>query len=291
MKTAMVGLAIGSTVFGSTLYTESFESYGNLVQFSDMAPDWFASPDGSNDNSPATEWGVGLPGVLSGPNNVGIQQGSKAARWAAHQFNWNDPLVTSVVMSIDFETNWDTSSKRPYQNRFLGWMVNPTSVSSGDIFGVKLDGNSTGDLTVNSAFRIPHSGSSTGTTLATLSFGQWDYQTFYRLNLAYSKTANNGVQMNVSLTKLDNATGEPAATPLVTTSFNTDAFNATQSATDHYVNPAQFQGPMWLGFEDYNGYAGNADNVSLEIIPEPVSILLLAGGGSLLLLKRRRVAA
>lgn len=289
MKAAVAGLAIGSMVFASTVFTEGFESgFADGTQFADLYPEWYASPDGTNDASPAIEYGSGVPGALSGLNQVGIQPGSRAARWNAHEFDWSDPAVTGVVMQADFETVWatfppDPYSDKPFDNDNLGWMVNPFSVSGSDMFGVQLEGDE-----IRATFRLVKD-SDKSETIGTLS--SWDYETFYRLRVEYSKTGidplNGSIatRMDVSVTEL-NPDGTPGAV-VGSGYFDTAEYNAGASNDSKYVNPAQMQGPMWLAFRNYNNYPGNMDNIYLEIIPEPATAILLACGG-LVIFRRKR---
>lgn len=274
-KTAMAGLAIGSMVFASVIYTEDFESgYTHGDNLSLYAPDWWASSSGVD--SPIVEHGSGVAG------SVGLGQHARAVRWNKHAFDFSDPSVTGVVMSADFETVWDTwtgGGLQPFDDDYLGWMTDEYSTSSNDIFGVYLEGNE-----IRTRWRIIGSGSSANHTIGYIS-DSWKYLTFYRLRLEYSKAGTNSVRMNVSVTELDE-NGMPGEV-IGTASLDLDEYNAGQSYTKQ-VNLAQLEGPMWLGFKNFNnGSPGNIDNIYLEIIPEPGTAMLLACAG-VVLLKRKR---
>jgi hypothetical protein len=273
----MVGLAIGSAVLASVVYTEDFESgYNDGDNLSLYYPEWWASSSGVD--SPVVEYGNGVAG------SVGLGQHSRAVRWNKHAFDFSDPNITGVVMSADFETVWEAESypfpiKTPFDDDYLGWMTDEYSTSSNDIFGVYLEGNE-----IRTRWRIIGSGSSASHTIGTLS-DDWNYLTFYRLRIEYSKVGTDSVRMDVSVTELDD-NGMPGN--VIGTAFvDVDEYNAGQSYTKQ-VNLAQLEGPMWLGFKNFNsGSPGNLDNIYLEIIPEPGTAILLACAG-LVLLKRRR---
>lgn len=272
MKAAMIGLAIGSVAFAS-VYTEDFESgYTQGDNLSLYYPDWWASSSGVE--SPIVEVGSGVAG------SVGLGQHSRAIRWNKHSFDFSDPAVTGVVMSADFETVWDTwtgGGLQPFDDDYLGWMVNNASVSSNDIFGAYLEGTE-----IRARWRLVN-GSSANRVIGQIT-GAWNYLTFYRLQVEYTKVGSD-VRMDVSVTELDQA-GTPGSV-IGNASVSLADVNTGVSASKQ-VDPTQLVGPMWLALKNMNaGSPGNVDNVYLEVIPEPGTAILLACAG-LMLLKRKR---
>jgi len=274
LAATMVGVAIASTVLASVVYTEDFESgYTNGDNLSVYSSDWWASSSGVD--SPVVEDGFGVAG------SVGLGQHGRAVRWSKNAFDFSDPAITKVIMSADFETVWDTwtgGGSQPFDDDYLGWMVDEYSTSSSDIFGAYLEGNE-----IRTRWR--HLGNSSYNSVIGTISDSWKYLTFYRLQVEYTKLTPTSLRMDVTVTELDE-NGVPgavigSATVQDTTSYGTKAPHA-----------AQFSGPMWLGFKNYNqGSPGNIDNIRLEIIPEPATAILLAGAGLLLLKRRKRASS
>jgi len=69
----------------------------------------------------------------------------------------------------------------------------------------------------------------------------------------------------------------------------TGAFNAGGAQTYSFDYVAQSSDVIFISFNSKDGSAGSIDNVSVEAVPEPVSMLVL-GTGALALLRRRRRA-
>lgn len=278
---ALVLLAMGTVVSASTVYTDDFESgYGNgdnITQY----PAWSGNPD--PDQAPIVEYGSGVAG------SNGLGQASKSFQWKAHQFDFSNPAITGIKMSMDFETTWLTGdltedTYKPFDDDYLGWSVVEDSTSSSDIFGVALEGRELRAVWRNSATNstAPY-GTGVNRVIQTIT-APLPQLSWWRLSVEYTKLANGtGVQMDASLTAIDanGNLGDVVASGTILDTSNLGSAKAN-------ANPAWLVGPSWLMAKNWNTNAGNADNVYLEIIPEPASVLLLGAGGLLLLKRRRR---
>lgn len=271
---AIVALAVGSTAF-AVVYTEGFESGytdgSNLTEY----PAWYGDT-GDPSYAPTIEATNGLAG------GYGLSQAQKTFQWKAHPFDWSNPAITGVVIGIDFETTWITEGTeyKPFDDDYVGWTVDDTSTSSGDIFGVQLEGNE-----VRGQWRNPGaSGSEINPVIVTIP-DTLPELSWYRLRVEYTKLTATSLRMDVSLTELD-ADGNLGN--VVASGTIEDTSSGSYSKT---AGPAQFVGPMWFTAKNYNQKSpGNADNVYLEIIPEPATLILLAAPGVFLVGRRRRRA-
>ncbi len=270
---AIMVLALGSMVSASVTYTENFEagytSGDNLVVY----PNWFCDSRGG-DYSPVVEGTSGLAG------SVGLGQAQNSFTWKAQSFDWSDPNVTQVVIGLDLESTWIPDGQtletyKPFDDDMLGWAVNGESTSS-DMFGVQLEGNEIRG-------RWANAGTSTISTVMAVIPGYVDPLSWFRLRVTYTKLTAGSLRMDVSLTGLDEVTGELDSPVASGTILDT---SAVYSSGSKQPAPANFVGPMWVKNKNYNASAGNVDNFYLEVIPEPASILLVLGAGALMLRRR-----
>lgn len=284
LTAALTVLAVGSMA-SAIVYSENFDSgYTDGTSLLDY-PGWFGDTSDPGVKDPVVRAGVGVAGTM------GLEQHSRAFTWTAHPFDWSDPTVTSVVIGIDFESTWmnydagtDTWSwqgNKPFDDDYIGWTVLNDSTGSGDTFGVQLEGYEA---------RLDWPYGASGSQISPVSV-HWALpsagelavkpETFYRVRVEYAKGTDTSASVNVSVMELD-ANGDPVA--LIASGSVAD----TSLLPSKAPQPALFTGPMWVKAKNYNASAGNADNLYLEIIPEPAT-LLLSLGSLVLLIGRRRV--
>lgn len=271
----MIAVAMTTLVWAgaaqAVVYTDGFETgYTINTRLADYPTVWFGDNDPPTDN-PLIEANNGLAGT------VGLGQAAKSFTWLAHSFDWSNPSITSVVLGIDFETTWipdgqTVDTYKPFDDDYLGWAVVNNSDSSGNIFGIHLEGRE---------MRAHWMGGTKEREVTLMTMPVLPALSWYRLRVTYTKLTATSLRLDATLTELDengnlgNVVG--SGTILDTSNSGTTGPNADL-----------FTGPMWWKAKNWTSSAGNADNAYLEIVPEPASFAIMAVGVLLAIRRRRR---
>lgn len=267
---AAIAALVWAGVAQAVVYTEDFETgYTPGTRIATYTASWWGDNDPETDN-PIVETDNGLAGT------IGLGQAAKPFTWLAHTFDWSNPAITSVVLGIDLETTWIPDGQteetyKPFDDDYLGWTVVNNSNSSGDIFGVHLEGRE---------LRSHWMGGTKDREVVLATLPVLPELSWYRLRVTYTKTSDTSLIMEATLTELD-ANGNLGN---LVGSGSVDTANSGTTAP----NLDNFIGPMYWKEKNYTSSAGNVDNVYMEIIPEPATLGLMLGGVLLVIRPRRR---
>jgi hypothetical protein len=202
--------------------------------------------------------------------SAGITAGPKNYHWIEHPFEWEDPTIAGVVISMDFETPATTNTSFPFTKDRVGWTVNPYGTDESEFFQVSLSKASpftnppTGMASIEGAWSASIGGSTKSPVICTYNTTGMTGNTFYRLRMAVTKLNSNyrtPVRIDVTVTQV-NADGT------LGTQFASGSINDTSALPGSEIpSPALFTATAYMTERNPNGSAkGDTDNAYLEVV-------------------------